>query len=312
MNLLSILKQEALGILNLSLPISALIFLSSQFEFSNSIILICSFLFGLYLFFLNYKSAQSQIKQLKFEPCDENKKELAKIVEQVGMNLSQVNIRYSYTTEMICATTFNTISIDPLYCNSLENDSNFQEAKNLIEKYILPQLDLNFKARIEKIKEALTIPAQNFIIRHELGHVYYNYSIKKLLIVSLIGSVAMFMGFKAAIWANSVLGYFSNFYLHIIFGLVVAAIIDIILSYSSNLFFKLNEENRADLFAVKYSTFEEINQAANFFEKFSEITAKNEITGIISFLPTTILTGYNEGKVRAQILREMALNKKLA
>lgn len=314
--LVSILKQEALGILNLSLPILFLVLIASNFGFSSSIILFCSSLLGLYLFLLNHKITKNQIKNLKFEPNLANKEKFEKLIEEVGIDKNLVNLRYSYSNEMICTTTFNTISIDPLFWHGLDNDDQAIEAKKVIEQYILPQALPIQKERLQKLKAILTPQAQNFIFRHELGHIYYRYSIKKLILIGLFGTSATFLGFLAGIALNSFLsGLLSNMlssYLSIFFGLIVGGMVDIILSYLSNLFFKLNEENKADLFAVKFSSLDEINDAADFFEKYHEITHDRNSCGVLSFLPNSILIGYNDGKTRAKILRDLAFKKRVA
>ena len=82
------------------------------------------------------------------------------------------------------------------------------------------------------------------------------------------------------------------------------------LTYSSNVLFKYNEEKKADLFASKYSTTEEINAAANFFEEYQKYANEYQVSmGIASRIPQVVLSGHPDGKSRACYLRNIATKK---
>ena len=81
---------------------------------------------------------------------------------------------------------------------------------------------------------------------------------------------------------------------------------DLILVFVINYFFKLKQERQADIFALRFSTSEEINQVATFFEKHQEILdTYGEKNFFASYLPSTVLIGYPNGKKRAAWLRRL-------
>ena len=87
-------------------------------------------------------------------------------------------------------------------------------------------------------------------------------------------------------------------------GMFVGGVMDMMQTYAINYFFKLKEEREADLFAIHFSTSEEIEAAATFFEKHQEIlNTHGEKSFLTSYLPSTVLTGYPDGKQRAAWLR---------
>ena len=92
---------------------------------------------------------------------------------------------------------------------------------------------------------------------------------------------------------------------------IIFALIDLLFAYATNFFFKSYEEKRADIFATRFSSKEEIKAAADFFEHYERAAQKyrETIDSILFKLPTTIVSGYIDGINRAHYLREYAQSK---
>ena len=93
-------------------------------------------------------------------------------------------------------------------------------------------------------------------------------------------------------------------------GMIVGGMSDIVLTYASNIFFKLREEKKADIFAAEQSSAEEIEAAAQFFEQHLKLVdTYKEPNSLFAYLPSSVLTGHPDGTNRASYLRDLG-NKK--
>ncbi|MDR3647031.1 MAG: M48 family metalloprotease [Candidatus Babeliales bacterium] len=250
---------------------------------------------------MNYKISKTGIKALLYSPSQEYEKELEAEIIKCGVNPKSIIIRYGYTYECLATATFNTITLDPIIYSESHKDPQAIITKEIIEKHILPSQPEAVKDRLNMINEIFSPDAQRFVFKHELGHIVYNYSYKKLIWVGIIGFVMTYFGILATLSTVHLNGLLSIF-----LGIAIASIIDLFLTYFSNLIFKSQEEKKADLFAAKHSSAQEINAAANFFEKFYYIQADaNKIAGgLYSKIPSIILSGHYNGKTRAKYLRK--------
>lgn len=89
-------------------------------------------------------------------------------------------------------------------------------------------------------------------------------------------------------------------------GLLAAGVTDLLLSYSSNYFFKAREEINADLFAARHSTRDETAAAADFFEAHQNILDTHKEQTLVAKIPGIILSGHPNGKTRANYLRKLS------
>jgi len=292
-------KQQALGVLSIGFMIAAVYFFYPQLLSTTIGKLVCSLLVGLYIYYLQRKATKNLAAALQFIPSGESKAHFDAMISSCNMDPNKIRLRYSYTDSGIAMAMFDTVCIDPLLWNGLESDPEYLKALGVIEQYISPVIPVHIKERLPKFKQILSEGAQRFIFKHELGHVFNNYSEQKLLITGMIGVLAAFIGISVAMATISL--SFGAFLL----GLLSGGLADLLLSYASNLIFKLREEKNADLFAVTYSSPEDIEAAANFFEAHQKIVnAHVEPDNILALLPQQLLTGHPDGKSRAGYLRK--------
>ncbi|MCL4361825.1 M48 family metalloprotease [Candidatus Dependentiae bacterium] len=251
-----------------------------------------------------YASTRNQSKGLLFAPTGVYKQQFIDEIIRCGLEPKKVLVRYAYTDDAVAMTLFNVIAVDQMVWNTIQDDPEALKAREVVEKHVLPNVPENKKEMHQVIKNNLTPNVQKFIFRHELAHVFYNYSYRRVLITSIIGAAAAGIALAVAFNANPILGGFGTLLISICAG----AIADLLFSYATNFFFKSYEEKRADIFATRFSSKEEIEEAANFFEQYEQAARKyRETFGSIMFkLPTTIVNGYIDGMRRAQYLREIA------
>jgi hypothetical protein len=297
-NVLKSFKQQAIGVVNIGLMVGAFYFLfPTHFVTLMGKVLISLFI-GFYLYFISKKADTNKIAGLLFTPTGEHKDHFEELIRTCDMKPENLKLRYSYTDTGIAMAAYAAVCIDPMMWNGLESDPQAHKAVEAIEQYVMPAVPLYAKERIHKFKSMLTPAVQDFIFKHELGHIAHNYSSKKLLLTGAIGALATFLGITAAL-SSILLGYGAFFV-----GLLVGGVADVVLSYVSNLFFKLQEEKAADKFAVDYSSRNDIQAAARFFEAHQTVVdTHREEDNILQMLPSALISGHQNGKDRARYLR---------
>lgn len=301
----TILKQEALGIVHLSLPTLVLAYISPELFSTWHGTMVCSLCTGFFIFYRNYDATCKQARALQFSPSEQNKEMFERIISSCKLNPATINLRYGYSHEGLAMAMLNTISIDPLIFRDLDNDPEAVKVKNILEQYTVPTMQELQKKRIDLTKQIASNSVLQFIFKHELSHVFYNYSLKKITLMALIIFIAAFSGISTAIFYFPRLGQAA-----MLLGMIVSGMVDLILSYASNYFFKAQAEKNADLFAAHYSSPEEIAAAADFFEKHQQIMDTNkEADNFLTKIPSVIATGHPAGKTRAQYLRNIIINK---
>jgi hypothetical protein len=303
--LFSILKQEIQGVINITLPIIMLAYIYPQVLFNVYGRIICSLSIGCFLAYRVYKATWQQAKNLQFAPSGLCKTRFEEDMHICSINPEKIAVRYGYSNELIALNMFNTVSIDPLLWHDIEKDPEAIKAHEILSKYILPQLSENQLNRIAAIRHILTPQAQRFIFKHELGHALYKSTYKKIVMIALIATIATWVGISVALLLSRFLGIIS-----IIAGMVSGGISDLLLAYTSNALFKYPEERKADNFAAIYSSIEEIEAAAHFFEQHQEILdTNNSYLGILRNIPSILLHGYETGFTRARYLRTLVSKK---
>lgn len=291
-------KQQIVGTLNLAIPILALAWLyPSLFQHIWGIVG-CSVVMGLYILYLNYKATKNYVAVLTYIPSGAHKEDFEESIRACNVDPQTIHLRYGYTNEQIAIVAFTTIVIDPLLWQGITEDPVALQVKNILDVHTVPLLPEAQKTRIAMVHDLFSVPAQRFIFKHELGHIFHKYSPKKLAVIGLIGACATYAGVSTAVALQS-FGVLA-----IPLGIFVGGLTDLLLSYTSNVVFKLYEEKRADRFAVRYSTQEEIEAAADFFERHHEVFMTHQgPQNLLTKLPSIIASGHLSGKARADYIR---------
>lgn len=295
------LKQQAIGVIRLSAPIAIFAFYYPAFLATFFGMVVCSLVMGSYISYKHYIAINNLANSLIFIPSGEYKNMLEENIKECKLDPQGVNVRYAYSDEALALTMFNTISVDPLVWQDVAQDPAALKCKDVLNQYTVPHMSEAQKNRISKINEHFSTQVQRFIFKHELGHVFYNYSNKKLAIIFITSALSVYMGISIAVALKS-LGMIA-----VLVGMLVGGLGDLVLTYASNVLFKLYEEKRADRFAAKYSSKEDIDAAADFFEKLHEIRAAHkEQDNVLAKIPSEILQGHLSDKARAQYLRHLS------
>lgn len=299
---------DFLGCLNIALPIAVLYYYFPSFVLSLVGIVMLGFVVGASLFWLYYNQNIALTRRLQFSPSGDAAENFNTQIKAAGLNPQKVAVRYGYNDDQIGVTIFNMVVVDQMLWKNI-NDPEFLKAQEVIKMHILPTLSEAKKKQLAQINEALTEPAQKFIFKHELGHVADNYGYKKLLLIGLSGFISVV---TALYFAAKFIGVFDSVSVFLS-ALFLLFFIDTISPYLINYFFKSYKELQADRFAAKYSTKEEINAAADFFEKY-EVYAQEyrNVIGDSSFIPLVFRVGYVESHERVKRLRKLAALKDLS
>lgn len=304
------LKQQIIGTINLSIPLIVIFYNFPNLLFSPIGPIIGSLLLGTYIWFLNYKQHQALEKSLLYAPSGEHKETFEHLIRSCNIDPKTITLRYAYTAQQIAMAMSNTIIIDPTSCSTCSNDPNAIPVITIFTQMYAPSLNTLQKER-QIWQSELTLPAQSFIFKHELGHVIDQYSYKKLWIIFAIGSMATFTAISTVKLILPFTGTTLTSTLAIVVGLIVGMFVDFLLTYASNFFFKVAAEKQADEFAAKYSTAQEITDAAHFFAKEQEIIETyKDPKNLLLKLPSTILSGHPSGKTREAYLLKLAQHKK--
>ncbi len=301
-----ILISEFKASIILAIPIIVITLIKPGiYSYKGSIILL-SILMGCYITYLNYIQTKDIINALQFTPSDEYKEQFTKQIIECNLNPHDVNLKYAYNDDALAVIMFNTIAIDPFMFKNIDSDPEAIKVKTIVQNSILIGLPEIKKNLLLKFSDSLTILAQQFIFKHELGHLISHYSFKKIALIYLIATTSTFIGISTAyLLASSIPGALT-----ILLGIITFTLIDLFLSYISNATFKYYEEKNADKFACKYSSKEEINAAADFFIKYEELANEyKKSMSLISHIPQRILSGHPNGIERAKYLREQILIK---
>lgn len=298
----SILVQELVGVTRLAVPVVLVACFWPQFLFNVWGRILCALALAIYLFFVNYKAAQTTINQLTFAPSGQVQDQFGQHVSSCGINPQHVRIRYAFTNEMIATSVFDTVSLDPLLWSEIQTDPSCAQATEVLNVHVLPGIKPEAKMRMEKIRAILTPGAQRFLLKHELGHLVDNYSYKKLVTNSIIIFIAAYAGIAVATTAIQLAGGVVSAAL----GMLLAGTVDIAISRLANRLFHTRAEMAADHFAIHHSPTEDTLAAADFFEKHQAVLDTHTENVLALYLPSEWVLGYPDGKSRAEQLRTQA------
>lgn len=267
------------------------------------VMLVLSLLYGGYVWYVHYSQSVAINTRLQFVPTGNALAVFQEQIKQCSMDPEKVSLRYGYAGDGVAMANYQTVIIDPILWQDCQQDAAAQAAIQVLQQFVLPGLAQDKKELNERIKLIITPAAQRFIFKHELGHVYYNYSFKKLLFLGATGFTVTVAGLTSAALLLPAAGGMVAF----VCGTLVAWLTDIIITYSSNVLFKAREERNADLFAAQHSTPEEIEAAALFFEHYEKSAQqyRTEHAGLLKYVPGIVLSGHPDGITRGAYLRKL-------
>lgn len=289
------LKQQIIGVINLSIPLIILCLVYPTIFFVWYGKIACSLAIGIHIWILNKQSLIAMTAQLTFRPTDQSKEMLEQQIHACNLQPQNITLFYAYTDEALAIAASNNIIIDPMIWSTISDDPESLKVQTIIT----PTLSDVKKLKIQKTLEIFSHDAQSFIFKHELGHVARQYSLKKLFIVFLIGTLSTYIGIESALSTLSI-----NSVLAVLAGMFAGGLSDLVLSYLSNGTFKAHEEKQADIFAIRFSSAKEIEAAAIFFEQYQNIIDEyGDKSFLRNILPSTVFSGHLDGKSRAALLR---------
>lgn len=297
-------RQQIVGVINLSIPLIILFYMMPGLLITPWGPICCAILLGMYIWYLNYQQYKAGVARLLYVPSGVHKELFDSWIRSSGVDSSLINLRYAYTGEQFAMTMGNTIVIDSICYSVCADDIANEPVLNVFKNIVEPGLSDNTKKRLAAYKEILTPGVQAFLFKHEVGHVVHKFAFKKLLLVFVLGAVSAYAGILTA-------KYVLVFHplLAIVSGMIIAGILDLLLTYASNYFFKYFAEKNADLFAARHSSVEDIVAAAEFFAKLQEINETYKDQGnFMTKLPIALL-GYASGKERKAYLLKFAQSK---
>ena len=298
--------QQIQGVINVSLPVIALCGLFPALPGSFTGRFLCAVLIGLYVCFLNWTQIKNLQTTLKHSPTDAHKDLFRDLIKECNIDPDSIVLRYAYTNESIGLTSGNTVIIDPLAWSNLDGDPEAIKVKNIFKDYIQSTLSISKKERIAAVATTLTPGAQRFIFKHEVGHVIHNFSHKSLVTIFVIGFLAAYIGVTAAM-TLPLEGFIAG-----LAGMAVGGVSDLLLTFTSNFFWRTREEQKADLFAAQNSSYEDIIEAADFFSQHQKILNANpEPQNLLAYVPSSMRTGHPNAIWRSAYLKELAKQKQL-
>lgn len=303
LKIMSLIYTQMVGIMTIALFWLFVFQLVSCALFSLPGILIASCLTGLYVAYLLYVQTKKLANSLLYVPLADVAQSLHATCEEVGMQGNDIRFRYAYTDDSIAMAMSDMVVIDPTIWQGLEADPEAVKTQTIITQHILPGLSEDKKKLRAALASLLSLSVQNFILKHELAHVLYAYTKKRILLSFCIAFFATTIALLAAYYAYAMCPGIIVFLL----GVAVGFVSDLFLTSVGNLLVKARQEKNADLFAARHSTAKEIREAATFFEKHETYTQLYRTSqGIISYIPTILLSGHPTGACRAAYLRKFA------
>lgn len=300
-------RQQIIGFINISWPIIVLFYVFPGL-LDNTLAHIVIYVFtGINIWYLNYAQHKRTENGLLYFPSAKYKEIFDTYIRSCNVDPAKIIIKYAYTAQQIAMAFSNTVVIDPTTCSLVHNDPNIEPVKDVFHQFYESNLNDLGKNRQTWQLQKLTPEIQMFIFKHELGHIVDWYSYKKLGIIFLIGTLSIYSAIGIAQIVSPLFGVVPA----IMMALIVGVFVDLFLTYFSNLCFKVAAEKRADAFAVKYSTTEEIMAAADFFEQERDVIEKyKDPNNWLLKLSPMIYSGHLDGQSRKKYLLQLLENKK--
>lgn len=92
----NIIKQQLIGIFNLSIPVIVICALYPQILENNLSIFAISCLVGIYVYYLGNRAAKQQVAVLSFIPSGSYKEELDAMIKKCALDPNTINMRYAF------------------------------------------------------------------------------------------------------------------------------------------------------------------------------------------------------------------------
>jgi hypothetical protein len=291
-------KQQVIGIINLSFPLIILFLACPELMLLMWVQIVCSVILGGYIYFIGKLQIDRLNNSLIYSPSGKERDFLDQLVRDCGVDPSSIKIKYAYIPEGLALTSGTTIIVDPVMFDLFNEDRGAERVKEVFILQFEPMLSSIQKTVFDQLRKEVNPAVFRFIFKHELGHVVARYSLKKLCVNAIIICITSFIGIKTAVLIMP----FSRV-AAALSGMVVWGICDLLLSYASNVLFKLKSEKNADLFAVQYSSSEDTRTAAGFFKKHQDIIdILRDKKGFWGKVPSVILSGHLHGHIREKWL----------
>jgi hypothetical protein len=296
-------KASFIAYINFSIPIILIFYMFPALMFNNLADVMISIPMGIWIFYLHYMQLKTAQNSLLYVPSGRHKELFDSYIRLCNFDPSKVIIKYAYTGQQMGMAMGNTLIIDPTTCSICKDDVNANPVLNVFHQLYEANLDELGKRRQSLQLQNLTPEIQAFIFKHELGHIVGNYSYKELGVNFVIATLSFYGGISMAKFILSSFGILPAIFA----GILAATFLDIFLTLFSNLLFKVRAEKRADYFAAKYSSKEEIIQAAHFFVEEQEIidVYKNSNDWVLK-LPIELYSGHPHAKSRKKYLLQLA------
>lgn len=256
-----------------------------------------SVVFGLIMFIIALVMFKLLPKRLRHKPSQPFNEYMDTVITSCKMQPEKIRTRYSYLNGAVAAALNNIIIIDPLTWNGLKNEEDAAKMLDLIKKKILPTMPPLRQELMIQIKNLLSVEVQAFILRHELGHVYYWHSTIRCLFLGIQYSFSIFMGlYSATLFTNNA---YSEPYVAMLIGVLASIVIAVII----NVIFGTRQEKAADLFAAQYSTKEEQEAFVQFIEQLEVVVVDCYRAMKRIRIPSQLLTGHPSSHKRAEYIR---------
>jgi len=294
-------KQQLQGIITLALPVIGIYLLYPAFLLHPLGQFFCALLVGGYIWYLTKNQNDTLKQSLLYAPTGETKNMLEAYLNAAGIPAQNIILRYAYTGEQIALNLGNMIVIDPVLFSLCEEDPQAQAVRAIYEQQIAPTLTLEQKEYLAQVRQALNIGAERFIFMHELGHFVDKFIEKKIVSVFIAGGCAAYIGIRVGIALLPFGGLYA-----VLGGMLFGGLMDIVLAYVTNAFFKLRAEKNADTFAVRHVPHDVADAAAFFIQHQQLLNARRANSAIFKLLPSELLTGYQDGNDRARRIRKLA------
>lgn len=295
--------QQIQGVWNLSFPFIMFYLVAPDYALSTIGMIGYALYIGLYIAYLTYSANHNLTRQLIYRPTNEDLNLFKHYLAACNVPIENINIRYAFAGEGIALTRFNTITMDPIIFEEFKDDS-YHAAREIVETHILPTRNIHEISFLEQLRLSMKPTVQEFIFKHELGHVTQKYTANFIAITSFSTSIITLV---TLLVSRSLIQHING-YATILISMALATFLDICANYLVNIFFKTRYEKLADKFACAYSSKEVILDAADFFEKYESHATeyrKNINAHTMQKLPR-FLFGHLEGTSRAKRLRELA------
>lgn len=303
------LLQYCLIWIKVATPLIVIIWLFPEQMSTDLAMVITALCMGLLFAIDCYRSGIAMQGDRSADPTGITIDAIKAIMMQCNMDPKAIRVLYGYGYGSVAVHVYNMIIIDALIWVNFDKDMIFQKIQDELVKKVFPaQPDIQ-RRRINALRDILSPEVQQFIIKHELGHVYYASIYYELLFVAAKIGTVTYAALRAGLWVYRVQAYPLS--VAVLLALAVSYLSTCLINGMANLFSGAYGELKADAFAAQYSTAAEIYAAADFFKQHQQIrdTICEAVWDPLGWIPYAIRYGYPSDSLRARQLRKCAEKK---